>query len=221
MIQIVFDMDGVIFDTEALCQKAWRTVGEERGISIAEIDELLKLCIGSNQQHMTEVLREKLGVDFPVQCFLSEAAEQIQLLANEHLPLKKGAEELLKWLKEQKAAVGLASSTASPIVKKYLEKAGLTEYFQIIIGGDQVIHSKPDGEIYQKACAALGTDPLQTYGVEDSYNGVRSASNAGLKTIMVPDLLPPTEEMRERACTVQPDLLAVKEYLRKEQKKSE
>ena len=208
MIQIVFDMDGVIFDTEALCQKAWRTVGEERGISIAEIDELLKLCIGSNQH-------------FPVQCFLSEAAEQIQLLANEHLPLKKGAEELLKWLKEQKATVGLASSTASPIVKKYLEKAGLTEYFQIIIGGDQVIHSKPDGEIYQKACAALGTDPLQTYGVEDSYNGVRSASNAGLKTIMVPDLLPPTEEMRERACTVQPDLLAVKEYLRKEQKKSE
>lgn len=135
MIQIVFDMDGVIFDTEALCQKAWRTVGEERGISIAEIDELLKLCIGSNQQHMTEVLREKLGEDFPVPCFLSEAAEQIQLLANEHLPLKKGAEELLKWLKEQKAAVGLASSTASPIVKKYLEKAGLTEYFQIIIGG--------------------------------------------------------------------------------------
>ena len=208
MIQIVFDMDGVIFDTEALCQKAWRMVGEERGISIAEIDELLKLCIGSNQQHMTEVLREKLGEDF-------------QLLANEHLPLKKGAEELLKWLKEQKAAIGLASSTASPIVKKYLEKAGLTEYFQIIIGGDQVIHSKPDGEIYQKACAALGTDPSQTYGVEDSYNGVRSASNAGLKTIMVPDLLPPTEEMRERACTVQPDLLAVKEYLRKEQKKSE
>ena len=163
MIQIVFDMDGVIFDTEALCQKAWRTVGEERGISIAEIDELLKLCIGSNQQHMTEVLRGKLGEAFPVQCFLSEAAEQIQLLANEHLPLKKGAEELLKWLKEQKAAVGLASSTASPIVKKYLEKAGLTEYFQIIIGGDQVIHSKPDGEIYQKACAALGTDHIDDH----------------------------------------------------------
>ena len=67
----------------------------------------------------------------------------------------------------------------------------------------------------------MGQIRSQTYGVEDSYNGVRSASNAGLKTIMVPDLLAPTEEMRERACTVQPDLLAVKEYLRKEQKKSE
>lgn len=158
MIQIVFDMDGVIFDTEALCQKAWRTVGEERGISIAEIDELLKLCIGSNQQHMTEVLREKLGVDFPVQCFLSEAAEQIQLLANEHLPLKKGAEELLKWLKEQKATVGLASSTASPIVKKYLEKAGLTEYFQIIIGGDQVHTPARPGwrNLSEGVCCAWG-----------------------------------------------------------------
>lgn len=89
--------------------------GRGERLSIAEIDELLKLCIGSNQQHMTEVLREKLGADFPVRCFLSEAAKQIQLLANEHLPLKKGEEELLKWLKEQKAAVGLASSTASPI----------------------------------------------------------------------------------------------------------
>ena len=80
MIQIVFDMDGVIFDTEALCQKAWRMVGEERGISIAEIDELLKLCIGSNQQHMTEVLREKLGEDFPVPCFCQRQLSRFSCL---------------------------------------------------------------------------------------------------------------------------------------------
>lgn len=218
MINVVFDMDGVIFDTEALCRQAWQMAGKEEGISTEEIDRLLKLCIGSNQQHMTEVLKKELGADFPVQRFLLETKEQVQTLADSHLPLKKGAREILEWLRTQQATVGLASSTERRIIEKYLRISGLTDYFQAIVGGDQVTHSKPHGEIYQKACTALGVDPAQTYGVEDSYNGVRSASNAGLRTIMVPDLLPPTEEMRRLACTVETDLLAVKAYIQTEQK---
>ena len=81
MINVVFDMDGVIFDTEALCRQAWRMAGKEKGIRAEEIDRLLKLCIGSNQQHMTEVLQKELGADFPVQHFLMETKEQVQTLA--------------------------------------------------------------------------------------------------------------------------------------------
>lgn len=218
-MNVVFDMDGVLFDTEALCRKAWKRAGEAHGIRVQEIEALLKLCIGSNQQHMKAMLRAHLGADFPVSEFLSDAGEQIQAMANQSLPLKKGAREILEWLKEQDARIGLASSTESRIIKKYLRISGLTEYFSIIIGGEQVEHSKPDGEIYQKACIALGTDPRNTYAIEDSYNGVRSGAAAGLRTIMVPDLLPPTEEMQKLACTIQPDLLAVREYLRQETEK--
>lgn len=219
MIQIIFDMDGVIFDTEALCQKAWRMAGAEKGISEKEIDRLLQLCIGSNQQHMTEVLQREMGAAFPVPRFLAETKEQVQRLADAYLPLKKGAREILEWLRTQGAVVGLASSTERRIIEKYLRISELTDYFQTIMGGDQVTHSKPHGEIYQKACAALGVAPAQTYGVEDSYNGVRSASNAGLRTIMVPDLLPPTEEMQELAESIEADLFAVKAYLRLDQEK--
>lgn len=219
MIQIIFDMDGVIFDTEALCQKAWRIDGKEKGIPEAEIDRVLHLCIGSNQQHMMEILKKEWGAEFPAQRFLVETKEQIQTLADSHLPLKRGAREILEWLRMQNAVVGLASSTERRIIEKYLRISGLTDYFQAIVGGDQVIHSKPHGEIYQKACAALGVEPAQTYGVEDSYNGVRSASNAGLRTIMVPDLLPPTEEMRKLAESIEEDLFAVKAYIRLDQEK--
>ena len=214
MINIVFDMDGVIFDTETLCRQAWRMAGEEQQIPAPEIDRLLKLCIGSNQQHMTEVLKKELGADFPVQRFLLETKEQVQTLADSHLPLKKGAREILEWLHSQGATVGLASSTERRIIEKYLRISGLADDFQAIVGGDQVTHSKPHGEIYRKACAALGVDPEETYGIEDSYNGVRSASNAGLRTIMVPDLLPATQEMRELAETIEEDLFAVKAYIR-------
>lgn len=210
MLNVIFDMDGVIFDTEALCRRAWKAVGSEYGIK--DIDGLLLLCIGANQQHMLEIFREKMGEKFPAEKFLRETKEKIQKLADESLPVKKGARELLKWLKDRRVPVGLASSTECKIVEKYLSISGLSEYFQVIVGGDQIRHSKPDPEIYQKACEALGIDPADAYGIEDSYNGVRSASAAGLKTIMVPDLLPPTEEMEKLAYRICSDLVEVKEY---------
>lgn len=94
--------------------------------------------------------------------------------------------------------VGLASSTAHDIVVQELTDAGLVDYFQAITGGDQISHSKPDPEIYLKACEKLGIDPKEAYAVEDSYNGIRSAFSAGMKPLMVPDLLPPTGEMEEK-----------------------
>ena len=89
--------------------------------------------------------------------------------------------------------------------------AWLLDYFQAVVGGDQITRSKPDPEIYQTVCRKLGICPEDAYAVEDSYNGVRSASRAGMRTIMVPDLLPPTEEMEKLAYRILPDLCCVKE----------
>ena len=173
MIAVVFDMDGVIFDTEAICRRAWHACAGK--YNIQDVDALLIPCIGANKQHMRKVFHEQLGEDFPVEAFDKDAREGfLRIEREEGIPVKKGARELLSWLKEQGAVVGLASSTAHDIVVQELTDAGLVDYFQAITGGDQITHSKPDPEIYLKACEKLGIDPKEAYAVEDSYNGIRS-----------------------------------------------
>ena len=158
MLAVIFDMDGVIFDTEAICLRAWRACAEK--YNIKDIDALLMPCIGGNKQHMREVFREQLGEDFPVDSFDKDAQKEFRRIEREEgIPVKKGARELLAWLKENEATVGLASSTAYDIVVQELTGAGLVDYFHAITGGDQISHSKPDPEIYLKACEKLGIDP--------------------------------------------------------------
>ena len=111
MLAVIFDMDGVIFDTEAICLRAWRACAEK--YNIKDMDALLMPCIGGNKQHMREVFREQLGEDFPVDAFDKDAQKEFRRIEREEgIPVKKGARELLAWLKENEATVGLASSTA-------------------------------------------------------------------------------------------------------------
>ena len=189
MLSVIFDMDGVIFDTEMLCRKAWHSMEEEYGISAEKMDQLLILCVGTNRAHMVKTFLEQLGNDFPVERFLDESMDRIAALGASGLPLKKGAVELLSWLKEQNALLALASSTKRSLVIQELTDAGLLDYFSVITGGDQITKSKPDPEIYEKAGAALGADPGKTLVLEDSQNGLRSALNAGMLPIMIPDIL--------------------------------
>ena len=163
---------------------------------------------------MRKVFHEQLGEDFPVEAFDKDAPGRFsQDRERRGNPCEKRHAELLSWLKEQGAVVGLASSTAHDIVVQELTDAGLVDYFQAITGGDQISHSKPDPEIYLKACEKLGIAPKEAYAVEDSYNGIRSAFSAGMKPLMVPDLLPPTGEMEEKAHRIFDDLLEVRDFL--------
>lgn len=113
----------------------------------------------------------------------------------EGLPEKPGVHEILEYLKENRIPTALASSTRRTAVMEHLDRAGITSYFQKIICGDMVEHGKPAPDIYLKACEELGVAPGQALAVEDSFNGIRSAYAAGLYTVMVPDQLPPTEEI--------------------------
>ena len=115
--------------------------------------------------------------------------------SREGLPEKPGVHEILEYLKENRIPTALASSTRRTAVMEHLDRAGITSYFQKIICGDMVEHGKPAPDIYLKACEELGAAPGQALAVEDSFNGIRSAYAAGLYTVMVPDQLPPTEEI--------------------------
>lgn len=211
---VVFDMDGVLFDTEKLCMDSWLAVAEERGIP--DMEDVFPLCIGRNMTDSARIVFDHYGEDFPYERFRKEASRWFHREIEEKgLPVKPGLQELLQYLKEDNWTVGLASSSNRASVLDHLERAGIRNAFSAVIGGDQILHSKPEPDIYLMACGELHTDPRETYAIEDSYNGIRSAYRAGMRPIMTPDLLPPTEEMEALCCAICGDLLQVKEYLQK------
>ena len=122
--------------------------------------------------------------------------------------------EIEQYLKENEIPVGLASSTRLAVVEEELRQAGLYDYFQVVVGGDQLKRSKPEPDIYLMTCEIMGAVPECAYAVEDSHNGIRAAYSAGMMPIMVPDLLPATEEMYAKSAAVFDDLLQVMQYFK-------
>ena len=130
-------------------------------------------------------------------------------------PVKTGVREILEYLRRAGYPVGLASSTARPSVEDLLERAGIRGFFRTLTTGDMVEHSKPCPDIYLLACGSLGAEPAQTMAVEDSPNGIRAAWEAGMIPVMVPDLILPDQEMRDKSALICGDLLEVMGYLDK------
>ena len=205
---VVFDMDGVIFDTERLVIEFWKEVAKKH--NIPNIEHTCIQCLGTNRVHTREIFLENYGADFPFDPYRAEVTE----LFNTHykgvpLPTKPGIRELLSYLQEQDIKVGLASSTAQHLVRDEIGTAGLLPYFQTLVCGDMVEHSKPAPDIFLKACEILNADPTKSIAIEDSFNGIRSAHCAGMTPIMVPDQVQPTDEIRTLAFHVMPSLLDV------------
>ena len=204
---VVFDMDGVIFDTERLVIEFWKEVAKKH--NIPNIEHTCIQCLGTNRVRTREIFLENYGADFPFDPYRAEVTE----LFNTHYT-KPGIRELLSYLQEQDIKVGLASSTAQHLVRDEIGTAGLLPYFQTLVCGDMVEHSKPAPDIFLKACEILNADPTKSIAIEDSFNGIRSAHCAGMTPIMVPDQVQPTDEIRTLAFHVMPSLLDVLNWLK-------
>ena len=213
MKAVVFDMDGVLFDTEVLCMKSWMAVAKRNGLQ--RMEEVFPQCIGLNSNDSRSIVMKAYGDDFDYPGFREQAAAwQREYLEEYGLPIKPGLEEILGWLKTSGFAVGLASSTRSSSVFGHLDQAGIRDCFSVGITGDMVEHSKPRPDIYLLACSRLGVKPQEAYAIEDSPNGVRSAHAAGMHTVMVPDMIPPDEEMKRLSRVILKDLMEVLDYLK-------
>ena len=209
---IIFDMDGVIFDTENLFLDCWRQIATTHGL--AGIDTVYHRVLGMNGAATRAVYREAYGADFDYEG-LSRAAMDIfnEQVATGGMPMKPGVVELLTYLRDGGYRLGLASSTSSRRVISQLESRDLLKFFRVVIGGEMVQNSKPAPDIFLLACERIGVNPAAAYAIEDSYNGVRAAHAAGMRVIMVPDMVMPDDEMRSLATHIFPDLLAVRAYL--------
>ena len=209
---VLFDMDGVIFDSERAQMAVWFALAEEAGLP--DMERVYHRCIGVTVEATGAILKEEYGADFPWEDFRrrTNAAYRARY-AGGRLPLKEGARELLEALHARGVPLALASSTGGELVRAWLSEAGLLPLFDAVVTGDMVTHSKPDPEIFLAACAALGVNPSETYVIEDSYNGVRAARAGGMHVLMVPDLLPPDEEMERKAERIFPTLREAGEYL--------
>jgi HAD superfamily hydrolase (TIGR01509 family) len=198
MKAFIFDMDGVMFDTERVHIRAWDYAAEKLGWDVPGID-MVKATLGMNIQSAEVVWREAVGEKYDGGLLEKYSAEYMQNFRNNNkVPVKEGLYPLLGYLKQNGYKLAVASSTRRPSVMKNLQSARLEDSFDAVVTGDMLEKSKPEPDIYLKACALLGCEPCEAYAVEDSRNGLLSALAAGCKTIMVPDLWEGEDELDRR-----------------------
>lgn len=193
---IIFDMDGVLIDTERMFMDCWLIAGKEFGIDSENVEKLVRDCIGLSVND-TRILCEKRLAGI---VSYDEALKRVRDIfskkkTEEGIPVKSGAYMLLEYLKTNRIPVGLASSTSYHTIAEQLTQVKLLDYFKVVVGRDMVSEGKPSPQVYVKACKDLKLNPEKTIAIEDSINGLKAAKGAGLKTIMVPDLLPYTKDL--------------------------
>ena len=213
---VIFDMDGVIFDSERACLYTWTEAAETFGLK--NIREVFDKCIGTNNNQTREIVEQAYAGEFGPGIADKILSESSRLFHEKYdggkLPIKSGVREILEYLKKENIRCAVASSTREAAVRQELTDAGYVDYFEEIVGGDSVKISKPNPEIYLLACKRMNVEPKYAFAIEDSYNGIRAAHAAGMRPIMVPDMIPANDEMLKLSEIICNDLTKVVDYFK-------
>lgn len=204
---VVFDMDGVLFDTEVLYEQSALAAARELGIPMTS--EFFRSTIGSPSPVTRAQVLARYGSDIAIDELWDLSRRLFRELTETQEILKPGVRELLDLLDELGLPRAVATSSSRPTVERHLQQHRLTDRFHGIAAHGDYDRHKPHPDPFLKAAALLGVAPSSCLAIEDSHNGVRSASAAGMMTVMVPDLLPATDEIGALCLHVVPDLHAV------------
>tara|TARA_R110002126_G_scaffold119411_5_gene260379 strand:- start:3869 stop:4597 length:729 start_codon:yes stop_codon:yes gene_type:complete len=208
---VIFDMDGLMLDTETISLNARRKAIDMHGLKID--DQWLYDIIGMNSKGADEYFRQKLGYPLPDEVGSTGSQFYQDHIDSHGIDLKDGIVELLEYLDANNIPRAVATSTREIMAHKKLKLTGIHHWFDKIICGDQVENSKPAPDIYLKAAYLLGTQPRDCLALEDSDNGSKAAHAAGMDLIVVPDLKQPSDQTNEMAHKVVKNLHDVKSYL--------
>lgn len=210
---IVFDMDGVLIDSERVVLNSWITCGPKYGVQ--NPGDFCRSCMGTTPGETRQRLFDAYGSDFAYEDFMADCRKYFyDEFDRTGTPIKAHVREAITGLHALGCTLAVASSTKEAIVRKQLGDVGILPYFSVVIGGDQLSRSKPEPDIYLLACKTLGVDPHKAYAVEDSHNGIRAAHRAGMMPIMIPDQQPVTEEMTRLCCEIFSDAEELLAYIR-------
>jgi beta-phosphoglucomutase-like phosphatase (HAD superfamily) len=198
---VIFDMDGLMLDTERIYHRTWRSAGAELGYHFS--DKLLHGTTGRTFTDCYRWLQEQLGPDFPLARFQALWPHHWHHeVTQQGIPQKPGLVALLDWLETYQIPKAVATSTTHTEAHFTLRAGQIAGRFATVVTGDQITHGKPAPDIYLLAAARLGVDPTECMALEDSEAGVLAASAAGMYTVMVPDTKEPSPQVAAHAAHV-------------------
>ena len=208
----IFDMDGLLFDTEPIFDQAWRLVANQYHLQLDQ--SFFDRNRGTSGAVMKQALKEffpELSPDWLVQGLFDHTAQ----LTSQNVPLKKGVCEILDFLKQRSVLMAIASSSPKSMILHHLEVSGIRDYFDVIVSGEEVKRGKPYPDIFLLAASQLNLLPEDCYVFEDGLPGVRAGVKAGCETIMIPDMIQPTEDILSMPVQIFKDLLQAKDFIQK------
>jgi len=201
---VIFDMDGTLIDSESVyiagMQDAARTLQLELPLSLCHA------MVGVPSRECNQMLEEHYGAGFDLAVFRGHFSTSVQRRMSERVPIKAGVVELLDFLAARGLPLAIATSAGRATAERNLGRAGLLDRFTALATRDDVEHAKPAPDVYLEAARRLGVAPRHCVAFEDSSIGVLAAHAAGMRTVMVPDILPPTDEARAKCLHVAQDL---------------
>lgn len=191
---VIFDMDGLMFDTEMMYLKFAPGTIKELGYDIKE--DILKKTVGTNHKWASEIFKAEGYPDFP----FVELWKRLDIKYSDYfeefgVPIKNGLFEMLEFLKGINMKMAVATSSRRVKAEKLLNESGAMKYFDLTMFGDEILNGKPDPEIFLKTADTLNTEYKKCLVFEDSINGIKAAHSAGMIPVMIPDVIEPTEEI--------------------------
>jgi len=191
---VIFDMDGLMFDTENMTIPLWEVAGNPFGYKVTR--DIVMRTVGISCEKSRIIMLEEFGADFPYDKIRDEFRQLVRKEIDKNgVPKKPGLDNLLNSLKAANIPFGVATSTRRATAIEMLEKAGILKMFTAVTCGDEITNGKPAPDIFLLAAQRLGADPAVCVGFEDSPAGLRGLHAAGIRSIFIKDLIEPPQDV--------------------------
>lgn len=210
---VIFDMDGLMIDSERVTFEGYQTVLAKQDLTMSE--EFYKTLLGKPLPGIFDQFYKEYGKDFPIEAVIKEVhAYMANRFETQGVPIKKGLLELLTYLKENNYKTIVATSSQRHRVDTILSLTNLTAYFDDSICGDEVTKGKPNPEVFLRSCQKLGVETNEAIVLEDSEAGIEAAYRATIEVICIPDMKIPEDKYQDMTSAILPDLEKVIAYIK-------